>query len=165
MGQGLLCQPIPKGDPQAGGCLHAKSAWLADCNASSVLPAKASSADAGHYESRGDGREAGGDSDATSSAGSEGEAEIETKASTAKGLRTRPPSRLVLARQRVFSPHLQLKFKTAYRIERQIGEGSYGSVYEALALPVAPSHKVTNGTYVELIRSPSEGSAVGALCR
>eukprot|EP00929_Paragymnodinium_shiwhaense_P026183 TRINITY_DN15618_c0_g1_i1.p1 TRINITY_DN15618_c0_g1~~TRINITY_DN15618_c0_g1_i1.p1 ORF type:complete len:852 (-),score=176.82 TRINITY_DN15618_c0_g1_i1:269-2824(-) len=46
----------------------------------------------------------------------------------------RKGTRLVLARQRVFSPHLQLKFSQAYRIERQIGEGSYGSVYEATAL-------------------------------
>eukprot|EP00927_Polykrikos_kofoidii_P039274 TRINITY_DN33697_c0_g1_i1.p1 TRINITY_DN33697_c0_g1~~TRINITY_DN33697_c0_g1_i1.p1 ORF type:complete len:908 (-),score=158.98 TRINITY_DN33697_c0_g1_i1:181-2904(-) len=158
MGQGLLCQPIPKGDPQASGCLHAKSAWLADCNASSVLPAKASSTDAGHYDSRCDGREVGGDSEASSSAGSEGEADGESRASTGKGSRNRPPSRLVLARQRVFSPHLQLKFKSAYKIERQIGEGSYGSVFEALALPATPSHKVTNGTYAEFHHGPHEVS-------
>mmetsp|Transcript_91909 Transcript_91909/g.182581 ORF Transcript_91909/g.182581 Transcript_91909/m.182581 type:complete len:757 (+) Transcript_91909:78-2348(+) len=40
---------------------------------------------------------------------------------------------LVLARHRVFSPHLHSKFHDHYRIERLIGEGSYGNVYEAVA--------------------------------
>jgi len=38
---------------------------------------------------------------------------------------------LVLARHRVFSPHLQTKFQDCYRIVRLLGEGSYGNVYEA----------------------------------
>jgi len=40
---------------------------------------------------------------------------------------------LVLARHRVFSPHLHSKFHDHYRIERLLGEGSYGNVYEAVA--------------------------------
>jgi len=46
-------------------------------------------------------------------------------------------SHLVLARHRVFSPHLHAKFQEHYRIERLLGEGSYGNVYEATTL--APS--------------------------
>lgn len=45
-------------------------------------------------------------------------------------------SHLVLARHRLFSPHLQFKFAHYYQTERKIGEGSYGNVYEALARPV-----------------------------
>eukprot|EP00440_Ansanella_granifera_P075316 gb/GFBE01081736.1/.p1 GENE.gb/GFBE01081736.1/~~gb/GFBE01081736.1/.p1 ORF type:complete len:700 (+),score=129.05 gb/GFBE01081736.1/:1-2100(+) len=38
---------------------------------------------------------------------------------------------LVLARRRVFSPHLRSSFSTHYRIVRQVGEGTYGNVFEA----------------------------------
>lgn len=43
---------------------------------------------------------------------------------------------LVLARHRLFSPHLQCKFSQYYQNVRKIGEGSYGNVYEAITLPI-----------------------------
>jgi len=49
---------------------------------------------------------------------------------------------LVLARQRVFSPHLHSKFVDYYRIEHLLGEGSYGNVYQAIAL----AHKASPGS-------------------
>ncbi|CAE8702865.1 unnamed protein product, partial [Polarella glacialis] len=41
---------------------------------------------------------------------------------------------LVLARRRIFSPHVRSKFQACYKIIRQLGEGSYGNVYEAETL-------------------------------
>lgn len=45
---------------------------------------------------------------------------------------------LVLARARLFSPHLQIKFSDFYATDRKIGEGSYGNVFEAVARSVNP---------------------------
>mmetsp|Transcript_44101 Transcript_44101/g.78071 ORF Transcript_44101/g.78071 Transcript_44101/m.78071 type:complete len:771 (-) Transcript_44101:301-2613(-) len=45
---------------------------------------------------------------------------------------------LVLARARLFSPHMQIKFADFYQTDRKIGEGSYGNVFEAIARPVNP---------------------------
>eukprot|EP00930_Biecheleria_cincta_P082462 TRINITY_DN72193_c0_g1_i1.p1 TRINITY_DN72193_c0_g1~~TRINITY_DN72193_c0_g1_i1.p1 ORF type:complete len:695 (-),score=128.95 TRINITY_DN72193_c0_g1_i1:69-2153(-) len=40
-------------------------------------------------------------------------------------------SEIVLARRRVFSPHLRTSFTQHYRVIRQVGEGTYGNVFEA----------------------------------
>eukprot|EP00930_Biecheleria_cincta_P043254 TRINITY_DN29717_c0_g1_i1.p1 TRINITY_DN29717_c0_g1~~TRINITY_DN29717_c0_g1_i1.p1 ORF type:complete len:703 (-),score=117.01 TRINITY_DN29717_c0_g1_i1:270-2378(-) len=40
-------------------------------------------------------------------------------------------SELVLARRRVFSPHLRTTFSEHYRVIRRVGEGTYGNVFEA----------------------------------
>eukprot|EP00931_Biecheleriopsis_adriatica_P059638 TRINITY_DN35712_c0_g1_i1.p1 TRINITY_DN35712_c0_g1~~TRINITY_DN35712_c0_g1_i1.p1 ORF type:complete len:705 (+),score=148.76 TRINITY_DN35712_c0_g1_i1:232-2115(+) len=46
---------------------------------------------------------------------------------------------LILARRRVFSPHLRTTFSDHYRIIRQVGEGTYGNVFEAETKPLAES--------------------------
>lgn len=42
---------------------------------------------------------------------------------------------LVLARHLLFNPHLRYKFNLCYRTEKKIGAGTYGDVYEAVAIP------------------------------
>ncbi|CAK9111091.1 Death-associated protein kinase 2 (DAP kinase 2) (DAP-kinase-related protein 1) (DRP-1), partial [Durusdinium trenchii] len=49
-----------------------------------------------------------------------------------KGLRSRPSgSAWALARRRVFASHLKTSFGSHHRIVRQVGEGTYGHVFEA----------------------------------
>jgi len=122
MGQAHLCQPGPP--PGAGDRLRKEEPWLGDYRTQDKLASIQQQYPLGMVETH--------EWDSDASAGSE--AEDGAEGSQTKGRPSRPPSRLVLKRQRVFSPHLQLKFKNFYKIEKHIGEGSYGSVFEALTL-------------------------------
>lgn len=57
------------------------------------------------------------------------------------GERKEGPLVLVM-RHRVFDPHMRFRFHDHYRIERLLGEGSYGNVYEAVAL--TPANGITH---------------------
>eukprot|EP00928_Gymnodinium_smaydae_P041591 TRINITY_DN28124_c0_g1_i1.p1 TRINITY_DN28124_c0_g1~~TRINITY_DN28124_c0_g1_i1.p1 ORF type:complete len:694 (-),score=63.72 TRINITY_DN28124_c0_g1_i1:349-2352(-) len=61
------------------------------------------------------------------------------------------PPQLILARRRLFSSHLQLKFRSFYRNEQQVGEGSYGSVCDAICL--------TDEALLQASASPSSGKS------
>lgn len=64
-------------------------------------------------------------------------------------------SDLVLARRRVFSPHLRTSLSQHYRVLRQLGEGTYGNVFEAEARE--PQHKNP-----EVTGSGAEGGATAS---
>mmetsp|Transcript_65444 Transcript_65444/g.182116 ORF Transcript_65444/g.182116 Transcript_65444/m.182116 type:complete len:705 (-) Transcript_65444:103-2217(-) len=54
-----------------------------------------------------------------------------------------PSKRLVLARSLVFSPHIHLRFSSFYAFQKHVGEGSFGSVFEAES-SAAPYQKIGN---------------------
>jgi len=59
---------------------------------------------------------------------------FETDGSSSEGSEgSDSPAKLTLARHRLFSSHLRAKFHDHYRIEKMLGEGSYGNVFEAIA--------------------------------
>mmetsp|Transcript_45093 Transcript_45093/g.134762 ORF Transcript_45093/g.134762 Transcript_45093/m.134762 type:complete len:714 (-) Transcript_45093:155-2296(-) len=73
---------------------------------------------------------------------------------------------LVLARHRVFSPHLHTKFQSCYRMLRLLGEGTYGNVYEAEATETTAGGSAPRRVAAKLfvLQTAQEGSPLARPC-